>query len=751
MVAAMGSILGTRVRRLEDPRLLTAGGTYVEDLDLPDAAWLTYVRSPHAHATIAAIDTSAAMAAPGVLAIFTADDLAELGLVPHTNPAYPAAMRRPFVAIGTVRYVGQPVVAIVAEDRSLGSDAADLVIVDYDPLPCVVDAEAAVDGTVLLFPEHGSNVVMRFESPTTANFDSCEVVVAERIANQRLTAAPIEGRSGAAWWTDDGRLVHYSACQGAHPTKALLAEIYGLDPAQVRVVVPDVGGGFGAKSRTYPEELALGWYARAVGRPVRWTETRSENMVAMPSGRAQLQYARLGGTRDGRITAYQLDVVQDAGAFPLIGASLPGLTQRMATGVYHLDNVGFSGVSVVTNTVSTTAYRGAGRPEAAVAIERMVDRFAAEIGMDPAEVRRRNYVAPFNEPYTTGVGTVYDVGDYPASLRRALETAGYDELRAEQAGRRAAADPLALGIGLATYVEVTAAIQTPELASVELDDDGGLIATSGATPYGQGHDTTWAMLVADATGVPLERIRVVHGDTDLVESGGLTVGSRSVQLAGTAIAGATSRLVDAARQRVAERLEADVADVVLDVEHGRFHVAGTPARSVSWAELVDGHRLAADFTFAPPMPTYPFGTHVSVVEVDTETGRVWLRRHVAVDDAGTLINPLLAEGQIHGGIAQGAAQALLEEVHYDDDGQPKTTNFADYPVISAAELPSFELAPMQTPTFANELGAKGVGESGTIGSIPSVYNAVIDAIAHLGVRHLETPLTPERIWRAITR
>ena len=751
MVAAMGSILGTRVRRLEDPRLLTAGGTYVEDLDLPDAAWLTYVRSPDAHATIAAIDTSAAMAAPGVLAIFTADDLAELGLVPHTNPAYPAAMRRPFVAIGTVRYVGQPVVAIVAEDRSLGSDAADLVIVDYDPLPCVVDAEAAVDGTVLLFPEHGSNVVMRFESPTTANFDSCEVVVAERIANQRLTAAPIEGRSGAAWWTDDGRLVHYSACQGAHPTKALLAEIYGLDPAQVRVVVPDVGGGFGAKSRTYPEELALGWYARAVGRPVRWTETRSENMVAMPSGRAQLQYARLGGTRDGRITAYQLDVVQDAGAFPLIGASLPGLTQRMATGVYHLDNVGFSGVSVVTNTVSTTAYRGAGRPEAAVAIERMVDRFAAEIGMDPAEVRRRNYVAPFNEPYTTGVGTVYDVGDYPASLRRALETAGYDELRAEQAGRRAAADPLALGIGLATYVEVTAAIQTPELASVELDDDGGLIATSGATPYGQGHDTTWAMLVADATGVPLERIRVVHGDTDLVESGGLTVGSRSVQLAGTAIAGATSRLVDAARQRVAERLEADVADVVLDVEHGRFHVAGTPARSVSWAELVDGHRLAADFTFAPPMPTYPFGTHVSVVEVDTETGRVWLRRHVAVDDAGTLINPLLAEGQIHGGIAQGAAQALLEEVHYDDDGQPKTTNFADYPVISAAELPSFELAPMQTPTFANELGAKGVGESGTIGSIPSVYNAVIDAIAHLGVRHLETPLTPERIWRAITR
>ena len=751
MVASMGSILGTRVERLEDPRLLTAGGTYVEDLDLPGAAWLTYVRSPHAHATIEAIDTSAAETAPGVLGIFTADDLAELGPVPHTNPAYPEAMCRTIVAVGTVRYVGQPVVAIIAEDRAVGADAADLVVVDYEPLPCVVDAEAAATDEVVLFPEHGSNVVMRFASPSVADFSACEVVVAERIANQRLTAAPIEGRSGAAMWTDDGRLVHYSACQGAHPTKALLAGLYRLDPSQVRVIVPDVGGGFGAKSRTYPEELALGWYARAVGRAVRWTETRSENIVAMPGGRAQLQYARLGGTRDGRITAYQLDVVQDAGAFPLIGASLPGLTERMATGVYHLDNVGFSGVSVVTNTVSTTAYRGAGRPEAAVAIERMVDRFAAEIGIDPAEVRLRNYVPPFSEPYTTGIGTVYDVGDYPASLRRALDTAGYDDLRAAQAARRAADDPIALGIGLATYVEVTAAIQTPELASVELADDGGLVVTSGATPYGQGHDTTWAMIVADATGVPLQRIRVVHGDTDLVESGGLTVGSRSVQLSGTAIAGATTRLVDAARQRAAERLEAHAADVVLDAESGHFHVAGTPARRLGWADLVDGERLAADYTFAPPMPTYPFGTHVAVVEVDTETGRVQLRRHVAVDDAGTLINPLLAEGQIHGGIAQGAAQALLEEVHYDlDDGQPKTTNFADYPVISAAELPMFELAPMQTPTFANELGAKGVGESGTIGSIPSVYNAVIDALAHLGVRHLETPLTPERIWRSLT-
>jgi aerobic carbon-monoxide dehydrogenase large subunit len=751
----MGSILGNRVKRVEDPRLLTAGGTYVEDIPLPDAAWLTYVRSPHAHARIVGIDATEAETAAGVLAIFTGDDLGELGLAPHVNPTFPAPMRRPFVAIGTVRYVGQPVVAVIAEDRTRAADAADLVLVDYDPLPVVVDPETALHDDVLLFPDHGTNVVMRFASPAAADFSACEVVVEERIVNQRLTAAPIETRSGAAYWTDDGRLVHYSACQGAHPTKALLAEIYGLAPAAVRVVVPDVGGGFGAKSRTYPEELALGFYAREVGRPVRWTETRTENILAMPNGRGQAQRARLGGTRDGLITAYQLDVVQDAGAFPLIGALLPAMTQRMTTGVYDLGNVGFTGVSVVTNTVSTTAYRGAGRPEAAVAIERMVDRFATEIEIDPAEVRRRNYVPRFTQPYTTGIGSVYDVGDYAESLDRALQAAGYDELRAEQARRRTDGDRVALGIGLATYVEVTAGVQSPEIASVEVRDDGRLRVVSGATPFGQGHDTTWAMIVADRTGVPIDRIEVLHGDTDVVPAGGLTAGSRSVQLAGAAVAAATTELVAAARERAAGRFEAHLADVVLDTDSGRFHVAGTPARSIGWADLVDsGHSpdegpLVAEHAFEPQMPTYPFGTHVAVVEVDTETGHSRLRRHVAVDDAGTLINPLLAEGQIHGGIAQGVAQALLEAVHYDEDGQPRTTNFVDYPVITAAELPSFELVPMESPTFANELGAKGVGESGTIGAIPAVYNAVIDALAHLGIRHLETPLAPERIWRAI--
>ena len=577
------------------------------------------------------------------------------------------------------------------------------------------------------------------------------MVVGERIVNQRLTAAPIEPRTGAAWWTDDDRLVHYSACQGAHPTRDLLATIFGLDTERVRVVVPDVGGGFGAKSRTYPEELVLGWYARELGRPVKWVETRTENIMAMPQGRGQIQYAKLGGTRDGLITAYQLDVVQDAGAYPIIGAVLANMTQRMLTGTYEIRNVGFSATTVVTNKVSTTAYRGAGRPEAAVAIERMIDRFAAEIGLDPAEVRNKNLVPRFTEPYTTGIGTTYDVGDYPEALRLALDAVGYDELRAQQAERRANDDRTLLGVGIGVYVEITAGGPGSEFGSVELSNDGRVKLVSGATPYGQGHDTTWAMIVADRTGIEMDRIDVVHGDTDLVERGGLTVGSRSVQLGGSAIAAATTQLVDAARSQAADLLEAAVDDVVIDTDAGAFHVAGTPAVSVSWTDVAQNLEspLYEFHDFAAEMPTFPSGAHVAVVEVDRDTGRTELLRLVAADDAGRILNPLLAEGQVHGGAAQGVAQVLLESIEYDEYGNLLTSNFMDYSVISAAELPSFEVVHLETPTWVNELGAKGVGESGTVGAIPAVYNAVIDAVSHLGVRHLETPLTPEKVWRAI--
>jgi aerobic carbon-monoxide dehydrogenase large subunit len=747
----MGSILGNRVVRVEDSRMLTEGGKYVEDFEFPNAAWVTYVRSPMAHAAIESIDILDALDVPGVLRIFTSDDLESIGLNPNNNPNFAAEMRRPFLAIGTVRYVGEAVVAIVAESRQAGADAADLVVVEYEPLPVVIDVEQSVKDEILLFPALGSNAVLKIGTPNAADFSECDVVVEERIVNQRLSGAPIEARSGAAYWTPEGRLVHYSACQGGHPTRDLLAVVYGLPQSDVRVVVPDVGGGFGVKSRSYPEEVALGFYARQLGRPVRWTETRSENFLAMPQGRGQIQYAKIGGTRDGRILAYQLDVIQDAGAYPLTGAVLHGMTMRMTTGCYEIPSVGFTGVSTVTNAASITAYRGAGRPEAAVAIERMVDRFAAEIELDPAQVRRINLVPKFMEAYTTSVGTPYDVGDYPESLERALKAAGYDELRAEQSARRAGGDHIALGIGLATYVEITSGVGGSEFGAVELLDDGRLRVRTGCTPYGQGHVTTWAMIVSDRTGVPMDQIEVVHGDTDEIRTGGLTVGSRSVQLGGSAIAAASTKLIEQARDRAADLLEAAADDVILDADAGKFHVTGTPARTVSWAELAstDGGPLAADHDFTAPMPTFPFGTHVAVVEVDTETGHVRLRRQIAVDDAGNLINPLIAEGQIHGGIAQGVAQALMEEVIYDEDGTPKTTNFADYPVISAAELPSFELVHMATPTWVNELGAKGVGESGTVGGIPSVYNAVIDALSHLGVRHMTMPCTPEKVWAAI--
>ena len=745
------SILGHRVDRREDARLLTTGGTFVDDIRAPGVAHVVYVRSIMAHARITAIDVSDARRAPGVLGVFAAPDVSELGRLPHIVPSYPAEMARPFLAADVVRFVGEPVVAVVAEDRYRAADAADLVVIDYDPLPSVNDPAAAARDEVLLFPELGTNTVLKLASRQSADFSGCDVVVELTLEDQRVTAAPIEPRVGLAYWTDDGRLVLYSACQGAHPTRDALCAVYGLEPSQARVIVPDMGGGFGAKSRTAAEAIALGFFARAVGRPVRYSETRSENMMCMPHGRGQLQHVRIGGTTDGRVTAYQLDVIQDSGAYPLIGAFLPHMTQRMLTNVYDWANVGFSAVSVATNAISTTAYRGAGRPEAVWACERAIDAYAAAIDMDPAAVRRRNLVPRFTERYTTGVGSVYDVGDYPEALELVLRAAGYEKLRDEQSARRAAGDPLLLGIGMAAYVEITGGGPASEFGSVELLDDGHIRVVTGATPYGQGHETTWAMIVSERTGIPMDRVVVVAGDTDLVPSGAMTTGSRSVQIAGAAVANASATLVDLARQRAADVLEAAIEDVVLDREGGRFHVMGTPERALGWSDIAGrvSDPLVVVSDFAAAQPTYPFGAHLAVVEVDSETGKTKLCRLVGVDDAGNVLNPVIAEGQVHGGMAQGVAQALLEEIRFDEDGNPLTTNFADYPVISAAELPLFELVHMETPTWVNELGAKGIGESGTIGSIPAVLNAVIDALAPFGIRHLDMPLTPERVWQAI--
>jgi carbon-monoxide dehydrogenase large subunit len=550
----------------------------------------------------------------------------------------------------------------------------------------------------------------------------------------------------------------WQSTQHAHGSRGALAGMYGLEQSDVHVIAPDVGGGFGAKTGVYAEEGLLPWLARKTGRPVRWHETRTENMVGMGHGRGQIQTVEIGGRRDGTVEAYRLTVLQDSGAYPAIGAVLPFLTRVMAPGVYGMAKVECNSKAVVTNTTPTTAYRGAGRPEAAAAIERAIDLFAAELGLDSIDVRRRNMLPAFDEPVTTPVDTTYDTGNYAAALDSALAGAGYDELRAEQQRRRDAGDPVALGIGISVYVEITAGPTAgSEYANLEVHTDGSATVYTGSSPHGQGHATAFAMIVQESTGIPMERVEVVSGDTDRVARGEGTMGSRSLQLGGSAVYRASEMAVDEAKKIAAELLEASADDVVLDVGSGAFHVAGTPAVSKSWSDVAtvamdrdeSGAGLCVQTDFQAGSTTFPFGAHVAVVEVDTETGRVDLRRMITCDDAGRIINPLLVEGQRHGGIAQGAAQALLEEIRYDEDGNPITSNFADYGVISTTELPSFELESMETPTPANPLGAKGIGESGTIGSTPAVQNAVCDALSHLGVRHVDMPCTAERVWRAI--
>jgi aerobic carbon-monoxide dehydrogenase large subunit len=749
------SILGNRVLRREDPKLLTSGGTYVGDLDLLDVLSVSFVRSTVAHGRIESIDLTDAKAAPGVVGVFSHGDLG----LPPMAPAMAFLnqdMTRPLLADGVVRYVGEPVVVIVAESASAGADAAELVVIDYEALPVVVDPAEAMKDETLLYPEVGTNNCFSLQfGHDEALFEGCEVVVRQRILNQRVAPCPLEGRAAAARIEPDGRLMFFSSTQTAHGVRDTLATSLKLEPELIHVITPDVGGGFGAKASVYAEDIVVAWCAREVGGAVRWVETRSESMVGLGHGRGQIQDIEIGGTRDGRILAYRIDVVQDSGAYPAIGAVLPFMTRTMASGVYDIAKAECNTNSVVTNTVPTVAYRGAGRPEATAGLERVMDCYAAEIGMDPAELRRKNLIDADAFPYTTPTGTDYDCGNYERAFDLALEMAGYAQLRTDQEARRVAGGPRQLGIGISSYVEITNGVPEGEYGAVEILPNGKAIVRTGTSPHGQGHHTAWSMLVSDQLGIPMEDIEVVHGDTDLVPRGVGTFGSRSLQAGGTAVNQAATDVVGKAKSLAADLLEADVADIVLDKVDRLFHVAGTPAISRGWGELAqaaldrDGAPLMAEVDLASPGATFPFGTHVAVVEVDTDTGAVEIMRHIAVDDAGRILNPLLAEGQVHGGIAQGAAQALLEEFAYDAAGNPLTANFADYSIISAAELPSFETAFTETPTPRNPLGAKGIGESGTIGSTPAVHNAVVDAVAHLGVRHIDMPTTPERVWQAI--
>jgi aerobic carbon-monoxide dehydrogenase large subunit len=758
------SIMGTRVIRTEDPRLLTAGGVYVDDLRTPElnrAARVTFVRSPLAHARITGIDASEALSEPGVIAVLTVADMDDLGPPPPDSGAAgeggPAPLggpwAEPLLAVDTVRFVGEPVAVVITDGSYQGEDAAELVSVDYEPLPVVLGPAAAVAGETLLFPAAGTNVAVNNPVSTDdAPFDACEVVVEQDIVNQRVAVVSMEGRATAAT-RENGKLTVWHSSQNAHLCRLILAGVLGMAPDQIRVVVPDVGGGFGAKIGIDREGLIVAWAARKTGRALRWAETRSENLVGMTQGRAQLQHIKIGGSRDGRILAYRLDVLQDTGAYPRTGGLMPAFTCLMAPGVYDIPEVQAGWRMVVTNTTPIHAYRGAGRPEAAAAIERAVDLFAAEIGMDPAEVRRRNFVAPDKFPFPTKTGALYDTGHYEAALDAVLDAAGYHELRQEQRRRRENGETRQLGIGVSAYVEITAAdASAGETARLEVSSDGSATVYTGSSAHGQGHHTAWAMLVQDELGIPMEQVTVVHGDTDLIPAGVGTYASRSLQLGGSAVHKAAIEVKDEARHQAAEMLEAAEADVVLDTSTGLWQVRGDPDTALSWGQVAghaSGGSLVADVSFTEDRPTFPFGVHLSVVEVDTETGQARLLRHVTVDDAGRVLNPVLTEGQRHGGIAQGAAQALLEEVLYDADGNPLTSTLADYAVISPPDLPSFELVASETPTDLNPLGAKGIGEAGSIGSTPAVQNAVVDAVAHLGVRHIDMPATPQRVWTAI--
>jgi carbon-monoxide dehydrogenase large subunit len=755
------SILGTRVVRKEDNDLLTIGGKYVDDLAPPDAVHAVFVRAEMAHAIIGEIDSGEARAAPGVVGVFTAADL-ELSPRPPAMGMLNQSMVRTALAGDRVRYVGEPVAVVVADSLAEGVDAAAAVFVDYEPLPAVVSTADSLAGSTLLFPDADSNVV--FQVPSGAGddfFDGCDVVVELDFRNQRLAPCPLEPRATVARWDADAagstRLTQWSTTQGAHDTRDALARATGVDAAQVRVICPDVGGGFGAKSGAYPEDVVTALLARRLARPVRWAETRTESMLGLVHGRGCDFSAKIGGTRDGRVLAYQVHSVQDGGAYPEVGSVLPFITRIMASGVYDIANVDFFSESVVTNTVPVGAYRGAGRPEAAAAIERMIDAFAAELGVDPAEVRRRNFIRPDAFPHDTPTGAQMDSGEYAKAVDAVMAAAEYPALRAEQERRRATDDEPWLGLGWSTYVEIANPMANAEYGSIEVRPDGSALVLTGSSSHGQGHHTAFAQLASEITGIPFELIEVRHGDTDEVPRGGGTGGSKSLQIGGSAVWKASEAVVERAKEIAAEILEANPADIVLDNEIGAFSVAGTPVVSTSWAAIAtheqesDGGALRSEVDFQPSGATFPFGAHLSVVEVDRETGDVTIVRHIACDDAGTMVNPLLVEGQVHGGVASGIAQALMEEFVYDENGNPLTAQFLDYALVSAAELPSFERLPQETPTPRNPLGAKGIGESGTIGATPAVQNAVVDALAHLGVRHVDIPTTPERVWRAINR
>ena len=802
------SLLGTRVERREDPTLLTGQGQYVGDVKVPGCLHARFVRSSEPHAKFQ-VDASEAAEVEGVVAVYDFESLG--GTMVEQRFVSDASFARGALSRGVARYAGEPVALVVAETLAAAHDAAEMVVVDYEPLAVSMDAEAVFArehgggaggagggdaeraAPVLLFPERGSDTLkfpMREEPP---EHGPDETVVTVRLENNRMAVAPLESQAILVEPREDGKFTVWLSSQGPHENQRGFAASLGLEQADVRVISPWVGGGFGGKGGWVPEHIAVARAAQLLGRPVRWLEDRTENLLSMHA-RHQIQYARLSVGSDGKIAALETHALADCGGYLEIGGLIVTATVMMAQGVYRIPQLRSAAGAACTNKAPTTAFRGAGRPQATCILERVMDVAAAEMGIDPVDLRLRNLLQPEDFPFSTSTGATYDTGDYSKTLLKATELVDYTALRREQAERRERGDAKLLGIGVCCYVEITAGFGSEDYASVEIGEDGKVLLKAGTSSHGQGHETVFATIVADQLGVDLDDIVFVQSDTAEVPRGQGTGGSRSGQVGGSAVLGACERVLEDARRLASHLLEADESDIV--VADGGLAVAGVPAAKLSWAELAsaakdsagaaggdsaaDGSgtvrqedgaangdggdstasedgaddlpdRLWAENDFKQENATYPFGTHICVVEVDSETGKVEVLRHIAVDDCGVVMNPMIVEGQQHGGIASGISQALWEHIVYDDSGNPRTTNFAEYLFPSAAEFPLFEAHTTETPTDQNPLGVKGIGEAGTIGAIPAAHNAVIDAISHLGVRHLDMPLTPEKIWQAIAQ
>lgn len=777
-------LVGQAIKRREDPQLITGQGSFLDDIKLPGMTHACVLRSPYAHAKIKSIDTSKAKAHPGVVAVFTGEDMLDLNPLPcawqagrvKNNVNTPRVL-----AVGEVHFAGDAVALVIAEDRYTARDACDLIDVEYEPLPVVVDAKKATEpGAPQLHDNAPNNIVMEWEAGDKAKADAAiaaaEVVVREQIINQRLIPTPMETRGAIARYEPaTGEFTLWTTSQAPHVMRLLLtAFVFGIPETKLRVISPNVGGGFGQKIFCYNDMAFTMWAARKIGRPVKFVEDRSENYKYSTHGRDHITDVEIAGNRDGTITGLRVTTYANLGAY--LSTIAPGIPTtlygRIITGVYRIPAAHVKVYGVYTNTAMVDAYRGAGRPEASYLIERMVDRFAAEIGMDPAEVRRKNFIPPDAFPYDNGLGLLpYDSGNYEAALNKALEIVGYADFRRQQ--EEARKQGKYLGLGLSSYVEICGVAPSKwiglpgegwgaglwESANVRVHLTGKVVVTTGSLPHGQGVETTFAQIVADELGVPYDDVVIEHSDTAGTPFGYGTYGSRSLAVGGTAVYRSVAKIKEKAKKIAAHMLEANPDDMVY--EHGRVYVKGSPDRAKTLAEIALQASVAYDLPegmepfldetsyYDPPNCTFPFGTHIAIVEVDPDTGIVDLKRYVAVDDCGNVINPLVVDGQIHGGIAQGVAQALYERAVYDENGQLISGTLMDYAVPAAHMLPPFETARTVTPSPVNPMGVKGAGEAGTIASAQAVMNAVIDALSPFGVKHMQMPATPENVWKAI--